>query len=998
MENSIEIIDFIANNMTLIGVFIWIFLVFFLIISHFFSSNDAAHDQYIKERYRLLVDWGAQGHFDHDVATGRMWLSDQAHALLGEPVGSLNGVRTILYSRAHPVDRILYDNTVAEIIRQRADRITLTLRLRHADGHWVWVEICGRIVYGPDHRVIRSAGSLSDVSDLYESHQDLMAAKAELEARVIERTCHLEREIAERLGAEQRLKEAIDAMPAGVVLFDADLRLRVRNRRILRDHWPGNRDEVQPGIHLRDFVRLYWTGMRDSGTMPDLDVAAMVDIRLDALLNNEATEIESQTWDDRIVRILGAEIQGGGLIIVQQDITRLRAAEADLSDLIEALPVGIMVFDAEDHLLLRNGASKEIEAQNAERDTEQNSRQDAQPAGFLSGTIPAIEREDRVRHILAALGRGPATMPPDDGQVQGWMNRTPTAMRTGTVRHLPDGRYLRDDIQELPNGKLLVVQLDVTAMKQAETDAQARAAALEQAVQIQRQAELAIRAGETKLNRIIDALPVGVVVYDTDGRVAVRNRMLNTLFPVPNPAAMIGLDRVQHVVETLRQVSSLSHLDEPALAAYARQWMQNDSSDGRETRLDNGKTVLRRTITLEDGLAIAIFLDVTPVRRAEQRLRDAVDSMDCGIQLFDAGGRLMIWNAATLAIFPDLKDRLKSGQAYDGLAPLLDCEQVNCALPNAPDASPVRHCVLDDGRVLLTRHLTTKEGGLLLMQTDVTELRRAQDELARSDRLTALGLLVAGIAHEVNTPVGVALTAGSHLDVASRQIRADLATGQIKRSSLDRFIHEAVEAADIIVHNLSRTSDLISGFKQISVDQVSEERRTIDLADYLTSILASLAPQLRKTRHQVAIACPRGIALDTYPGVLSQIITNFVMNSLMHGFPDDRAGRITIEAVPDGGRVRLSYRDDGAGVRPDHLSRIFEPFFTTKRGRGGSGLGLSIVHNLVTGKLAGTLAAANAPTGGLILTITMPCQSPVLSLTPDPLGAEDAGDERGAAA
>jgi len=283
-----------------------------------------------------------------------------------------------------------------------------------------------------------------------------------------------------------------------------------------------------------------------------------------------------------------------------------------------------------------------------------------------------------------------------------------------------------------------------------------------------------------------------------------------------------------------------------------------------------------------------------------------------------------------------------------------------------------------------TRELAAKNSEL---QASLRELGDTQQQLFDAEKHAALNRLVAGIAHEVNTPLGVALTAGSHLAEEARRLETLLASGNIRRSELDAFVEECRESLGIIEFNLDRAASLVRGFKQISVDQSSEARRCFALGDYIADILLSLRPQLKRTRIEVRVDCPPAVVIDSYPGAFSQVLANLVMNSLAHGFTDGEAGRIDIDVSMHDDGVRLRYADNGRGIEPAHLSQIFDPFFTTNRQGGGSGLGLHIVYNLVTRKMGGQVHCESAPGAGVRFVLELPLSAP------EPSANAEAADE-----
>lgn len=258
----------------------------------------------------------------------------------------------------------------------------------------------------------------------------------------------------------------------------------------------------------------------------------------------------------------------------------------------------------------------------------------------------------------------------------------------------------------------------------------------------------------------------------------------------------------------------------------------------------------------------------------------------------------------------------------------------------------------------------------------VDRLDTARAELVRSEKLSALGALVAGIAHELNTPIGVSVTVASALHENTVQFEAEMARG-LKRSTLNQYVGNIKEGSDILGRNLERAAALITSFKQVAVDQTSVHRRSFPLDATLSEILLTLGPTIRKSRHQVVCDIPPDLVLDSYPGPLAQIVTNLIHNAFLHGFEAMEAGVVTIQAEADGDeQVWLRVRDNGCGIPPDDLGRIFDPFFTTKLGRGGSGLGLNIVHNLVTQTLGGSIQVESQPGQGTVFTLHLPRVAP----------------------
>ena len=256
--------------------------------------------------------------------------------------------------------------------------------------------------------------------------------------------------------------------------------------------------------------------------------------------------------------------------------------------------------------------------------------------------------------------------------------------------------------------------------------------------------------------------------------------------------------------------------------------------------------------------------------------------------------------------------------------------------------------------------------------TDITELRKTQERLTETERAAALGGMVAGVAHEINTPLGVSVTALSIMAKDGEETNQAFENGKLAKSDLVNFFKGFQENIGILDGNLQRAANLVRNFKQVAVDQTSDQPRRINLYDYVEQIIASLSPRFKSTSHQIMHEGERNAETDTYPGAIAQIITNLLENSLNHAYEDNDAGILKIAIEKTAHEIRLIYSDDGKGMAPDVVKRIFEPFFTTARGQGGSGLGMHIVHNLVVQRLMGTIDCHSQPGKGMTVEITFP--------------------------
>ncbi|MCM8610665.1 PAS domain S-box protein [Accumulibacter sp.] len=281
---------------------------------------------------------------------------------------------------------------------------------------------------------------------------------------------------------------------------------------------------------------------------------------------------------------------------------------------------------------------------------------------------------------------------------------------------------------------------------------------------------------------------------------------------------------------------------------------------------------------------------------------------------------------------------------------------------------------LDERVRLRTEELASSNAQL---REALDTLRRAQDELIRSEKLASLGSLVAGVAHEMGTPLGNSLLVATTLSEKTRQFSQVAEGASLSRTALRDFVAVAMQATGLIERSLLQANDLIGHFKQVAVDQTSAQRRRFDLATTVAEIVATLQPQYRKTPHRLRVDIPEGIVMDSFPGPLGQVITNLATNALLHGFAQAAAGLLEIAvSQPRDGRLTMTVSDNGCGIAAQHLPRIFDPFFTTRLGQGGSGLGLHIVYSIATRVLGGRIEARSTPGTGTTFVLDLPLQAP----------------------
>jgi signal transduction histidine kinase len=263
------------------------------------------------------------------------------------------------------------------------------------------------------------------------------------------------------------------------------------------------------------------------------------------------------------------------------------------------------------------------------------------------------------------------------------------------------------------------------------------------------------------------------------------------------------------------------------------------------------------------------------------------------------------------------------------------------------------------------------------LQSAMERLKSAQSEIERSERMAALGAMVAGISHELNTPIGNSLTVASTLVDLSVNFQT-CTESNLTRKALRDYTAATADAAALLMRNLERAAQLIGSFKQVAVDRTAAHRRRFQLDTALQEILTTLVAVLRRKGHVIESDLEAGIEMDSYPGQLGQILTNIVHNADLHGLEGRTDGciHVSAKAVP-GNAVEIRISDNGKGIAPEHIRRIFDPFFTTKMGRGGSGLGLNIVHNLVRDVMGGSIRVESEPGHGTVFVITLPRHAPL---------------------
>ena len=274
-------------------------------------------------------------------------------------------------------------------------------------------------------------------------------------------------------------------------------------------------------------------------------------------------------------------------------------------------------------------------------------------------------------------------------------------------------------------------------------------------------------------------------------------------------------------------------------------------------------------------------------------------------------------------------------------------------------------------QLVIQRTLELEQSNKELSKT-INNLKEIQKELVASENMANLGGLVAGIAHEINTPVGVGLTGITHFLELTKDIKNKYKSSDMSQEEFEEYLLTSEELASMINTNLERTAQLVRSFKQVAVDQSSEIKRVFNPKEYTNEILLSIRNIIKKTKLDISIIGKDNLKIKSYPGAFSQIITNLIINSIKHGYKENDKGTIQIDISKENNNLNIIYKDDGKGISKENLPKIFDLFFTTSRKSGGTGLGLNIIYTIITSKLNGTIVCESKKGKGVTFTVSIP--------------------------
>ncbi|WP_425403822.1 PAS domain S-box protein [Hwanghaeella sp.] len=529
-----------------------------------------------------------------------------------------------------------------------------------------------------------------------------------------------------------------------------------------------------------------------------------------------------------------------------------------------------------------------------------------------------------------------------------------------------------------------------------------RTSSLENEIKERKQVERALKNSEERTRMLINSAGDGIVSTDKDGNIVLFNNAAEKIFGYS-------------VVEVMGK--NVKTLLPAAAAANHDSHIRNFTTTNRPYVLGDERRIYAKTksdelIPVEIAISTlhfdeeqtftAIVRDITAriesedhlketlselkqsqkrQQRSEKRIRQILDSAPAGISVLNNGTTKRSYaNQKFFEMFGvnSLKEIEEFGFART-FVNQEDCETAKQCIESGKGFSRFvmqRRNVHGDSWWALLDAIPIEFDGkpsTIVWHLDITDQKLAEAEIAQVEKMASLGALVAGVAHEVNTPIGVSVTAISHLKEQTDALNKSFSEGRMTKSALASFIDVATQSTSIIYSNLYRAADLIRSFKQVAVDQSGDGLREFNLLDYIHEVSQSLEPQFKRNPGlTVSIDGDPGLEMGSYPGPIAQILTNLVMNSVLHGFPDGEGGEISVRATSQGSMARLLYKDTGRGISADNLPRIFDPFFTTNRAKGGSGLGMHVVYNLVTRKLGGTIKCSSEPGKGVVFEILVP--------------------------
>lgn len=364
----------------------------------------------------------------------------------------------------------------------------------------------------------------------------------------------------------------------------------------------------------------------------------------------------------------------------------------------------------------------------------------------------------------------------------------------------------------------------------------------------------------------------------------------------------------------------------------------------------NYYTALRKSYSEQERFRKIIdgLLDYIIILDEYYHIIDANNQANRNLNLLDTEGHYRELKDVLPNIYKELFVEEKEFSIWEGVIDHQGIREVVCDTMNIDNINYYTLIFRD-----ITQRIKNEKHLEKLVEERTRDIHQAQKKLAFTEKMAALGELVAGVSHEINTPVGIGVTTTSHLKELTRELRESMMSGNLKKSRFEEIINNIDISADMLMSNLRKAADLVQSFKRVAVDQTILDKRTINMRDYVVDITRSLHPKWKS--YKMIIDGPENLFVETIPGAWSQIVTNFVINSITHGFEQVDGGEISISFEAKDDTLVFYYGDNGKGLGDIEPERIYQPFYTTKRDKGGSGLGMDIIYTLVTKTLNGQI-------------------------------------------
>ncbi len=510
-----------------------------------------------------------------------------------------------------------------------------------------------------------------------------------------------------------------------------------------------------------------------------------------------------------------------------------------------------------------------------------------------------------------------------------------------------------------------------------------------------KQADEALRESEEKYRTILESIEDGYFEVDIAGNFTFFNDSMRRMLGYP-AEELLGLNNRAYMDKENAKKTFQT------FSAVYRTGISTKTFDWQLIRKDGSTCIIETIVSLImdsncQGTGFrGIARDVTEQKKAGEALQESEEqykaifdnTLDC-IFLHDFEGNFIDANPAVFDLLGYSREELPTINLMtllnrEGLKKTI--EDLKLMLKKGSHEIPSEYKVKKkDGTYIdmeTKGSIIYRKGepfAVMGMARDITKRKRTEQQLLRSEKLASLGNMVAGVAHEISTPLGVSLMSASYLNDTTLEFEKLYHAEKLASSEVEKFIKKSTKASSMVLSNLDRAANLLNSFKHVAVDQIIEERRHFNLKTNIKDTLNSLRPKYKRTAHTVTVECPNDLEIDSYPGTFSQIITNLLMNSLVHGFDGIDKGRVIITFEKKENMLSFKYRDTGKGMDEITVNKLFDPFFTTTRSKGGTGLGMHIVYNLVSQTLKGQIECKSSPGNGTEFDIIVPLNDTVKS-------------------